>query len=277
MGSMREEDTGGPVDRHRIPAIDRAVEVLSLLERRLNGATIRDLVDALSLPRTTVYRIVNSLETHGMLRRSGEGCYTLGPRLLTLAARVVAEGQHYDLAAIAGPHLERLSEEIGEACKVSAMDGDGALVLAAAQGKREFALTVSPGQRLPLHAGAASKILLASLPKADLDRILQGPLVGYTNRTLTDPRRLRAELAKVTRQGWAHDKGEYAPSVHAFAAPIPDRSGHVVAALSVPYLAGAEPRRMEQIRVAVIAHAGAIAADIPLSVRSPMLSVAKAG
>ena len=84
MGSMREEDTGGPVDRHRIPAIDRAVEVLSLLERRLNGATIRDLVDALSLPRTTVYRIVNSLETHGMLRRSGEGCYTLGPRLLTL-------------------------------------------------------------------------------------------------------------------------------------------------------------------------------------------------
>lgn len=98
--------------------------------------------------------------------------------------------------------------------------------------------------------------------------------MGYSSRTITDPRRLRAELAKVVRQGWAHDKGEYAPSVHAFAAPIPHRRGRVIAALSVPYLAGAEPYRMEQIRVAVIAYAGAIAADIPLSARTPLLSAA---
>jgi DNA-binding IclR family transcriptional regulator len=272
MSSAMEDDIAGPVDRHRIPAIDRAMDVLGLLERRLAGASIRDLVDVLGLPRTSIYRILNSLETHGMVRRSGEGSYTLGPRLLTLAARVVAEGQHYDIAAIAGPHLERLSEEIGEACKVSAMDGDGVLVLAATQGKREFALTVAPGQRLPIHAGAASKVLLASLPKPDLDKILQNPLVAYSSRTLTDPRKLRAELSRVLRQGWAHDKGEYAPSVHAFAAPIPDRTGRVVAALSVPYLAGAEPHRMEQIRVAVIAYAGAIAADIPLSTRTPLLA-----
>ena len=70
-----------------------------------------------------------------------------------------------------------------------------------------------------MHAGAASKVLLAYAPKADLDAILQNPLVAYSSRTITDPRRLRTELAKVVRQGWAHDKGEYAPSVHAFAAP----------------------------------------------------------
>ncbi|WP_342360824.1 IclR family transcriptional regulator [Terrarubrum flagellatum] len=262
---MSRSDATDPIDRHRIPAIDRAMEVLGLLERRAAGASIRDLVAALALPRTSVYRILNSLETHGMVRRAGESAYALGPRLLSLAARVAAEGQRYDIAAIAAPHLERLSQATGEACKVSALDGDGVLVLAAMQGNREFALSVTPGQKLPLHAGAASKALMASLDDDDLERALATPLIAYTSRTFADPRRLRAELAKIRRQGWAADKGEYQQSVHAFAAPIHDSHGHVVAALSAPYLAGSEGGRLEQIRLAVIAAAAAIGADIPAS------------
>jgi DNA-binding IclR family transcriptional regulator len=87
--------------------------------------------------------------------------------------------------------------------------------------------------------------------------------VRYTGKTQTDGRKLAVELAKVRRQGWAEDKGEYAPSIHAVAAPIPDRTGRVIAALSVPYLAGADAGHIEKIRVAVIAIAGAIAADLP--------------
>ena len=259
---MREKAKPSPVDRHRITAIDRAMEVLGNLERRTSGASIRDLVAALALPRTSVYRILNSLETHGMVRRSGEGSYRLGPRLLALAARAAAEGQPYDIAALAAPHLERVARELGEGCKVSALDAEGVLVLAATQGSREFALSVMPGQRLPLHAGAASKVLMASLPADDLERALEAQLTAYTSRTIVDQRRLRAELAKVRRQGFAADKGEYAPSVHAFAAPIRDPSGNVVAALSVPYLAGVETSRSEEIRLAVIDAAEAIAAEI---------------
>lgn len=256
-----------PADRHRVPAIDRTMEVFSLLERRPGGASLRDLATVLALPRTSVYRILNSLETHGMVRRSGEGAYTLGPRLTSLAARVLAEGQPYDIAAIATPHMERLSGQVGEACKLSVLDGNGARVLMAVQGTREFALTAAAGQRLPLHAGAASKMLLSALPKAEIEAFLQAPLVSFTMRTCTDPGRLRSELARIARRGWAHDKGEYAPSVHAYAAPIPDRQGRIVAALSVPYLAGADAHRMELVRVATIAYAAAIAADIPVSTR----------
>lgn len=272
---MLAADDIDPIDRHRIPAIDRAMDVLGVLERRSSGATIRDLVETLELPRTSMYRILNSLETHGVVRRSADGGYALGPRLLALAARVAAEGQRYDIAAIATPHLERMSEEIGEACKVSVVDGDSVLVLAAMQGKREFALTVAPGQRQPLHAGAASKVLLAALPTTEIDHILRSPLAAHTSRTFTDARRLRAELTKTRRQGWAHDKGEYLPSVHAFAAPIPDRSGHIVAALSAPYLAGADARRVEQIRKGVIAFAAVIAADIPGPARSGLAAASR--
>jgi DNA-binding IclR family transcriptional regulator len=271
---VRTESNGEALDKHRIPVIDRMMEVLGLLERRPNGATIRELVEVLHQPRTTVYRILNTLQAHGMVRRSVAGSYALGPRLLALAARAVGDGQDYDLAALAQPHLERLSEATGEGSKVSVLDGDAILVVAAVQGVRDYALTVVPGQRLPLHAGAAGKVLLAHLPKSELAALLEKPLAGYTVRTFTDPKRLAAELARIRRQGWAQDKGEYAPSIRAFAAPIPDRTGRVVAALSVPYLAGADTGRTEKIRASVIATAGAIAADLPAPrPRPPMPAV----
>jgi DNA-binding IclR family transcriptional regulator len=146
---------------------------------------------------------------------------------------------------------------------VSIIDGDEALVIAAVDGQREYALTVVPGQRLPLHAGAASKVLLANLPGDELVRRLTGQLQRYTPKTQTDPRKLTTELARVRREGWAYDSGEYALSVNAFGAPVPDRSGRVVGAVSMPYLAGVDTERANKIRAAVIAAAAAIAADLP--------------
>jgi DNA-binding IclR family transcriptional regulator len=249
--------------RHRIPVIDRMVEVLFLLERQPNGATIRELVRELRLPRTTVYRILNTLQLHEIVRRSSDGSYRLGSRLLTLAARAFNDERDYDLAALSLPHLRRLAQEMGEGCKVSVIDGDEALVIAAVDGQREYALTVVPGQRLPLHAGAASKVLLANLPGDEVARRLLTPLVRYTQKTEVEPRKLTAELTRIRRQGWAYDSGEYAPSINAFGAPIPDGTGRVIGAVSMPYLAGVDAAHVEKIRAAVVATAGAIAADLP--------------
>jgi DNA-binding IclR family transcriptional regulator len=252
------------IAKHRIPVIDRMMEVLALLEKRNNGASIRELVDLLGLPRTTVYRILNTLQFHDVVKRTAEGSYRLGPRLLSLAARTLPDAQDYDLAALSRPHLEALAEKTGEGCKVSVLDGNAVLVVAAVQGTREYALTVVPGQHQPLHAGAASKMLLAHLPRDELDALLgEGELVRYTSKTVTDRKRLYAELARIRRDGWSEDRGEYSPSILAYAAPIRDRNGKVVAALSVPFLLGSSPEHREVIRVAAIAVAGAIAADLP--------------
>lgn len=257
------DESASALTKHRIPVIDRMMDLLAALERRANGATIRELTALLDLPRTTVYRILNTLQLHDMVRRSAEGDYRLGPRLLMLASRAVVDIHGFDLATVARPHLERLSGATGEASKVSVLDGGTVLVCATIEGKREYALTVVPGQRLPLHAGAASKTLLAHMPQEEIDRVLGAPLARHTGLTITDAKRLSRELARVRRQGWAEDKGEYSPSVRAFAAPILDRAGKVIAALSVPFLAGSAPGHVERIRVSVIATAGAIAADLP--------------
>ena len=255
------EASAGP--SHHVPVIDRMMEMLFVLEQRPDGATIRDLVEALGVPRTTVYRILNTLEHHDVVRRSGEGPYRLGPRLLRLAARSFGDSKGYDLAAIAAPFLRSLSADAGEGSKISVVDGEGLLVVAAAPGAREYALTVVPGQRLPLHAGAAGKTLLAHLPKDKVERHLASELPRYTSRTITDPRRLKSELARIRRQGWAQDRGEYSPGIHAFAAPILDRNAAIVAALSVPFVAGAATDHMERLRVAVIETAKALSGALP--------------
>jgi len=115
---------------------------------------------------------------------------------------------------------------------------------------------------MPIHAGAASKLLMAHLSAEAIDYWLSRPLTVYTNKTIT-PKRLRSELARIKRQGWAQDKGENAPSIQAFAAPVTERGGKVVAALSIPFLAGTEPSRMEEIRMAAIETARAISEAMP--------------
>jgi DNA-binding IclR family transcriptional regulator len=250
-------------NRHTIPVIDRMMDVLSELAHRDSGLTIRELTETLRLPRTTIYRILNSLQQHSMVRRDDGGAYHLGRRLLSLASHVASRASEFDLAAIVQPFLDRLAADLGEGVKLSVIDQEGILVLAVAQGRREYALTVAPGQRMPIHAGAASKLLLAHLPSEEMDYWLSRPLIAYTGKTITDPKRLRAELAKVRRLGWAQDKGENAPSINAFAAPVFTSTGKTAAALSVPFLAGAEASRMEDIRMAAIDMAKAISRAMP--------------
>lgn len=249
--------------KHRIPVIDRMMDVLSHLERRGGGLTIRDLVSQLHLPRTTIYRILNTLQMHDMVHRDENGAYHLGRRLLGLASHVATGASEVDLVAVAQPFIERLSLDLGESTKLSVVDKNDILVLATAQGKREYALNVAPGQRAEAHAGAAGKLLLAHLPEAEAHSYLSKPLTAFTAKTLTDPRRLQSELVRLRRVGWAQDKGETVLSIHAFAAPVFDTRGEVVAALSVPFLAGTDPRRMEDIRLATIAAAKALSAAIP--------------
>ncbi len=250
------------VQKHRVPVIDKMMDVLVHLERR-PGVTISDIVTGLLVPRSTIYRILNTLQLHDMVRRDADGGYFLGRRLLSLAAHVGPGGQELDLITLAQPHLDRLSNELGEAVKLSIMDDAGILVLAAVQGRREYALSVAPGQRMPIHAGAASKLLLAHLSDEQIMTWLARPLAAFSSKTITDPKRLETELARIRKQGWAEDKGENGPSIQAFAAPVFDASGKVVAAISVPFLAGTPAERMTAIRLAVIDAARIMTESMP--------------
>ncbi len=251
--------------KHRVPIIDKMMDVLVHLELH-PGATITDIVAGLVVPRTTIYRLLNTLQLHDMVRRDAAGGYFLGRRLLSLAAHVGPGKLDIDLISLAQPHLDRLANILGEGVKLSIIDDAGILVLAAVQGRKEFALSVAPGQRMPIHAGAASKLLLAYLPTEKLHAWLGRPLASFSSRTITDPKRLETELVRIRKQGWAQDRGENGPSIQAFAAPVFGPQGEVVAAISVPFLAGATPERMTTIRLAVIDAARTMSESMPRTI-----------
>jgi DNA-binding IclR family transcriptional regulator len=250
--------TEDSASKHRVPIIDKMMDILSIIEKHSEGVTISTLVAKLDMPRTTIYRVLNSLQAHDMVRRDGEGAYLLGRRLLALAAHVVPTIGDIDLIAFSQPHLERLAEELGEGVKLSVIDDVGILVAAAAQGRGPFALSVAPGQRMPIHAGAASKMLLCYASKDRLLDLLSKPLPVFSPKTITDPAKLRSELTRIKKQGWAHDRGENGPSILAYAAPVFKPEGEIVASISVPFLLGTAPSRMEEIKLAVIRAAQAM-------------------
>lgn len=223
---------------HRVPAIERAIAVLDTLGRYRDGLPLAGILRECGLTRSTGYRLVASLAEAGLVRRARQpGCYMLGPRLLGLAAAARASLQAGDLVAIAHPHLQRLSAATGEASKLSILDQGQAMCVDSVAGANPYALSPMIAQWFPLHAGAASKVLLAGMPAADRRAVLDGPLPRYSELTITDPTALAAELEQVAAEGWAEDRGEHSPSVCAIAAPVRDPAGVVVATVSMAYVA----------------------------------------
>lgn len=255
---MREESI-----RNGVPVLERTLEMLAVFEREPEGVSIRSLMRELGLPRSTVYRILNTLLAHRVVRRSADGVFSLGPRLTALAARVKADGGSYDLAEIALPVAQQLRDDLGEPTKLSVRDGDRAKVIVAVLGRHEYTPAPSIGTSYPLHAGAASKMIMAHMSPADIERHLSAPLVRYTPRTITDPEKLRADLAKARKQGFATDLGEHNLSVHAVAAPVLDPAGRFLGALSIPFLADKDAETRERMRVGVVQAAAIISARIP--------------
>jgi DNA-binding IclR family transcriptional regulator len=254
---------GTQAQKHTIPIIDRMMDVLAELERYAAGRTIRELTESLSLPRTTVYRLLNSLQSHDVVRRDDSGAYHLGRRLLSLAAHTSTRFGDAAVATICQPYLDKLAAEIGEGVKLSVLDDDGVVVIAVAQGRREYALTVATGQRMPIHASAAGKVILAHIGPEALGYWLSRPMPAYTGKTVIDTKRLKIEFATIRRRGWAEDKGETAPSILAYAAPVYGKDGRVAAALSVPFLAGTPISQMEKVKAATVSAAHVMSTVVP--------------
>lgn len=212
-------------------------------------ATISDLAGALTIPRSTVYRILNSLEAFDIVSKDAQGSYELGPGLLRLG-RVVRSGS--DLVSIAQPLLAELAREQLCMVKLSVLDKGSAMVVAVAESAQTYSITTKVGRRFPLHAGGASKLLAAYAGEATLAQMFAAPLEQITAATLTSRAALTAEFAQIRAQGYAEDRGEFADGVRALAAPVFDIDGACIAAISVPYLAGTQQEQTDRMLQALL-------------------------
>ena len=209
--------------------VHNALAVLEEIARR-QPVTLAELHRVLGLPKTTVHRALATLAEAGWARSSEDRRWSIAPRAAVLGARASSAGGLRELAL---PVMEALRDACGEAVHLTVPDGDAVVLIERIDSPRAVRTYNPVGSRAPLHASANGKAILAHLPEADRQAYLAGDIATYTRRTLSSPRRLRAELARVRRQGWARNRGEYVPDVAAVAAPIFSRDGRPIAAMSI--------------------------------------------
>jgi IclR family KDG regulon transcriptional repressor len=215
--------------------VNRALDVLLFFNEEHPEWSVAELSQALGLHRSIVYRVLRTFEQRGVVTRSHPGGrYQLGLKLVELANVVLA---NMDSRQVAHPVMERLVRETGESAFLTVVSEEESVCIHRIESSQRVRVTLTIGGRYPLYAGASDKLLLAYLPPEEIDKVIARGLKRLTPDTITSPDRLREDLAKIRRQGWAFSVGELTPGVAAIAVPLRDSNGDVVAALSIGGLA----------------------------------------
>ncbi|MEU3399778.1 IclR family KDG regulon transcriptional repressor [Streptomyces filamentosus] len=236
-----------------VPAVTRAFDILELFLQGDGTLSAPEITRRLGLPRTTTHELVSTLTARNYLVPVPEqpGRYRLGVRTYQLGSRYA---EQLDLAAEGRRIAHEIAETCGETVHVALLEDADVIYVAKVDSTHAVRMVSAAGRRLPAHCTAVGKMLLAMLPADELDELLDGrELVGMTPRSITDPDALRAALAEIAVLGVAVEQRESNPDVSCVAAPVRDRTGRVVAALSisVPVVRWDEARENELTALAV--------------------------
>ena len=192
-------DTNGSGPR----VLDRTFAILRLFTPDDPDWTVTEAAEALDLPVPTVHRLLAALQRHGYVARDDVSKrYRLGVAAFELGKRATAST---DLQSTSIKVLESIAVACGETVLLTAISPDRrtSVCLERVESRKPLRLSVVPGLRVPLHAGASQKALLAYMSNSDLHAFIDGGLPALCDATITDPALLEKELRNIRRRGWA--------------------------------------------------------------------------
>jgi DNA-binding IclR family transcriptional regulator len=212
-----------------VQSVDRALTILGILAR-LGEAGVTEIAGELGVHKSTAFRLVATLESHGMVEQNEDrGKYRLGVGVLRLAGATTAR---LDVVQEARPICRKLAADSGETVNIAVLSDRSALYLDQVAGQSALQSHNWVGQHIPLHATSNGKVLLSGLSADEIDKRLPR-LPSYTADTVTTKARLRRDLALVSEQGYAVAVDELEVGLTAIAAPIRNAHGDVIASISV--------------------------------------------
>jgi IclR family acetate operon transcriptional repressor len=184
------------------------------------------------MPQPTAHRIVGTLEKLGFVgrepgrRRIVEGKRLVGLGLDVLQAAAGSGTKHAILASLA--------KKTGESCNLGVVAGGHVVYIERVESQWPLGLRFEPGSRVPLHCTAIGKLMLAQMAAEVIDaHLANGGLARYTSTTITEPKRLRAELGRIRKQGYSIDNQEFMSGVVCLAVPVKGPKGEVCAGLAI--------------------------------------------
>jgi DNA-binding IclR family transcriptional regulator len=214
------------------------------------GLTLSELSREAELPPPTAYRLLRTLEDHGLLRQDTTNRYRLGSHCLSLGSRFL-EG--VDLRSEAHPCLTWLVEVTGETAHVGVPDGVEVVYIDKVETRHPVRMYSRIGGRSPMHSTAMGKAMLAFGEPELVQRVIDAGLSRRTPNTITKPRRFRTELSRTRVRGFAIDDIENEEGIRCVGAPILAEPVHSVGAVSVSGPASRiSGRRLSEIARSVV-------------------------
>jgi IclR family transcriptional regulator, acetate operon repressor len=204
----------------------RVMIILRVVADRPAGMNIAEISSESGMPRTTVQRLVEALETEGLLFSP------LNSKLFRLgfALRQLSDSTDWSFSTVARPILQQLSSALNETVALALLNKDHAVYLDVVLGTRTLQAFVPVGTPMPLHSLASGKAMLAQLDKAALAQLRKNvKLQKFTDKTITSWARLDEELAKIRHAGYASDFGENSIEIGAFAVTFTGAAGELLA------------------------------------------------
>ena len=222
------------------------VKVFQVLEALCEGkaAGVTELSNQLDIKPSTMHRFLSVLTDLDYVQKDAStGKYYATLKIFQLGVSV---RNKMSLISIARPHMEELGEMLFETVNIAVFAQNSVVVIDRVQSPETLRTNIIVGQHLPAYCTAFGKVFLAVMPEKELDRYLKEiTLNPLTAQTITQAEVLRAELAKVARDGFAVDNRELDENIRCIASPIRDESGKVIAALSI----SGPTSRMKMVRL----------------------------
>lgn len=217
-------------ERSGVQSIERAFSILLQIAQHPDGISLADLAKKVELHTSTTFHLVRTLVEIGAARQDRETKrYHLGRLIFGLAASSSSE---VELVTTATPFIEELARITGETTHFALRSGHDIVIAARVAGTGAFQLVERAGGLRPAHCTSLGKVLLAALGPQQLEDYLAAATLGaFTDKTITDPGRLRQEIEQVRHSGLGYDDQEYDNEVRCVAAPVRDFRGHVVGAV----------------------------------------------
>jgi IclR family KDG regulon transcriptional repressor len=210
--------------------LEKASDLIDYLGQAGEPVPLASVRSALAMPKSSTHRLLSELAALGIVRRTRDGRYSLGPRLLYWGE---AAAETFDLRAIAEPLMRRLRDQVGESVHLYVRDEDRRVCIAAVEARHELRPFIQLGRPLPLHVGAAGKVLLAFAERDIQEQGLRRSLDEQDGKGRTVGPDLAPQLERIREERWAFSMGEREQGVAAVASTVHDSTGRVVAALCI--------------------------------------------
>ncbi len=227
------DDEGAGASTYLVPGLERGLRILAEFSAREPVLGAPELSRRIGIPRTTTFRLLQTLEALGFIERAnGDRQYRLSVAVLRLGFEYLSS---LELTDFGTPLLERLRDATGLSTHLLIRDGRDVVFVAKAQTREPMfsSVKVHVGTRLPAHATVHGQVLMGDLTLAELRTLYpEKQLERYTERTPATVADLHARIREFAQQGYAVSEASFETGISVVSAPVRDQSGRIVAALT---------------------------------------------